>query len=85
MEITLPVLSRLSKKAGIKTISKNCYPLIRELYDEELTRVLNVISVIAEEKDVTTLTEQELNKALELLNINITCSEHIGTTVITKK
>jgi histone H3/H4 len=84
MEITKASLTRLARRAGVKSISKECYKNFRALLVQRMEIVLQTILLISEERQTKILTTLDVYNALNLMGENITCSEELGTMTIEK-
>ena len=60
-------IKRLSDSAGVKSISTDCYDLIRELIEDKLKEVVEISCAIMTEGNSKTLHESDVHHALELL------------------
>lgn len=79
MEITKPSITRISRKAGIKSMSDECYRHVRAIIRAELDSVIRDILVINSQKGTKTILEGDVYDALHLRNSYLTPSENIGT------
>ena len=84
MEISKPSIVRLSRKAGIKSISEECYPYIRGLIYQRLEEIVKKAVVVNKEHDTKTLMVNDIYGALYLQGENITQSSELGTNTIGK-
>lgn len=76
--ITNPAIIRLARKAGIKNFSAGCYPVVGELIEEELKRIIHVIKIVNDERETKTIMKGDVYQAFNLLNEKITHSEHLN-------
>jgi histone H3/H4 len=71
MDITRPCLVRLARRAGIKSLSKDCFPLIREIISARLDKIVKNALVVNEERGTKTLMDTEIYEALAFLGENL--------------
>jgi len=81
---TKPSLSRLSRRAGVKSMSEDCYPLLQKIIKTRLDELVKEMILINLEKGTKTLTEIDVYNALFLEGKNITRSEFLGTKTVPK-
>jgi histone H3/H4 len=84
MELTRPSLTRLSRKAGIKSLSEECYPYIRALIVQRATDIIKNSLIINQQHQTKTLMDSDVYEALALFNENMTQSNDLGTTTLQK-
>lgn len=84
MELSKPSIVRISRKAGIKSISEECYPYIRALIYEKVEDIIKNAVIVNKEHDTKTLMVNDIYKALYLQGENITQSTELGTITIGK-
>lgn len=80
MEIlTKPALTRIARRAGIKSLSDDCFDTIRNLIGIKLTEVIRVIAIVNSEHQTKTIMPNDVYQALHLLNYNVTESNDLNT------
>jgi len=84
MELSKPSIVRLSRKAGIKSISEECYPYIRALIYQRIEDIVKKAVIVNKEHDTKTLMVNDIYGALYLQGENITQSTELGTNTIGK-
>jgi histone H3/H4 len=84
MEITRPSITRLSRLAGVKSISEDCFDEIRDIMLHRLERVVKASLVVNSQKQNKTLMAEDVYDALALMGENLTASSYLGTSSITK-
>jgi histone H3/H4 len=84
MEITRPSITRLSRLAGVKSISEDCYDEIKEIMLHRLQRVVKTSLVVNAQKQNKTLLPEDIYDAIALLGENLAVSNCLGTSSITK-
>lgn len=82
--ITKPSITRLSRQAGVKSMSDNCYNVIREIIVEELNNVLDMALIVNSEHNTKTMMSNDIYEALRLYGYNVAYSQCMGTTTCTK-
>lgn len=81
MEITKPSITRLARKAGVKSISEECFPYIRALLEQRAKEVIRNALIITTTK---TLMPEDIYESLALTGVNLTQSNDLGTTTLAK-
>ena len=84
MEITRPSITRLARKAGIKSISEECYDIIRKIIYQRLDEVICSSMLINSEHQTKTLMVEDIYESLALLGENLTQSNNLGTNTVNK-
>ena len=84
-DITKPSITRLARKAGIKSISEDCFETIRNLVDEKLKEVISVMLIVNAEHNTKTLMVPDVYESLRLLGYNMTESSDIGKSTYASK
>lgn len=77
--ITKPALTRIARRAGIKSLSDDCFDTIRNLIGMKLTEVIKVISIVNSEHQTKTIMSSDVYEALHLMNYNVTESNDLNT------
>ena len=68
-DISKQGIIRLARKAGVKSLSANCIPLMRKLMSEKIEDTLKLIIILS--KNNKTIGVDDLVKALEYDGINL--------------
>ena len=84
MEMTRPSITRLARRAGVKSISEECFISIRALVSQKIHNIIKNALVINSEHQTKTLMADDIYEALALLGENLTQSHDLGTTTIGK-
>jgi histone H3/H4 len=84
MEISRPSITRLSRLAGVKSISDDCYDEIRDIMLYRLDKVVKASLVVNAQRQNKTLMAEDVYDALALMGENLTPSNYLGTSSITK-
>ena len=82
--ITKPSITRLARKAGIKSLSDDSYNSIRNLVKSQLSEIIVAALVVNSEHNTKTLMPDDIYDALHLLGYNVTHSNDLGTTTCSK-
>ena len=83
-DITKPSIARLARRAGVKSVSDDCFPTIRHLISNHLTDVISASIVANSEHQTKTLMADDIYDALSLLGQNVTHSNELGTSTCSK-
>lgn len=84
MEITKPVIIRLARKSGIKSLSDDCYQPIRDIINNKIHEIVRTLIIVNTEHQTKTLMIEDLYNSLKLLNINLTQTTEMGKTKCVK-
>lgn len=82
--ITKPSITRLARKAGVKSISDDCFDVIRALLKSELGEIITASLIVNSEHQTKTLMAEDVYDSLTLLGYNTTHSTELGTTTCSK-
>lgn len=77
MDITKPSITRLSRRAGVKSLSDDCHDVIRKFIEYKLDEVLKVVINVNSEHNTKTIISSDVYDALHLLNHNVTVSNEL--------
>jgi histone H3/H4 len=77
MEITKPSITRLSRRAGVKSLSDECHDTIRKMIETKLDEILKTVITVNSEHNTKTIMTTDVYEALHLLNQNITISNDL--------
>jgi len=66
--ITKPALTRLARKAGVKSMAEDCVPLLQDEIRTKLHEILKIALIMS---DTKMLMEKDVYAALEALGVNI--------------
>lgn len=84
MELTRPSITRLARRAGIKSVSDDCFDLIRAFITIHLNQIIRASLVVNSEHQTKTFMSEDVYEALALSNINLAQSSELGTITINK-
>ena len=76
-KITNPSINRLARRAGVKSLSNDCYDTVRNLIGMELDNIIKTILVVNNTK---TIMVKDVYDALHIMNHNITQSNDLNNT-----
>jgi histone H3/H4 len=83
-QLTKPSITRLARKAGVKSLSDDCYNSIRDLVKSQLSEIIVAALIVNSEHNTKTLMSEDIYDALHLRGYNVTQSNDLGTTTCTK-
>ena len=81
METSKPSITRLARRAGIKSLSESCFPTIRKIMDWKIEEILKTALIINSERQTKTLMTEDLYEAVSLSGVNLTQSSALRTKV----
>jgi histone H3/H4 len=82
--ITKPSITRLARRAGVKSLSDDCYSNIRVIVEEYLSDIIVAALVVNSEHNTKTLMPEDIYEALRLRGYNVTQSQDLGTSTCAK-
>jgi histone H3/H4 len=80
-KITKPSINRIARRAGVKSLSDDCYDTVRNLIGMELNNIIKNIIVINQTKTIMT---KDVYDALHLMNYKVAESLELKTTTCLK-
>jgi len=83
-EMTRPSITRLARRAGVKSISEECFVYIRTLVGQRLHNIIQNGLVINSEHQTKTLMPDDIYEALSMLGENLAQSHDLGTATVNK-
>jgi histone H3/H4 len=78
-KLSKPSINRLAKRAGVKSLSEDCYDTIRNLMGMELNTIIKNIIVVNSNSQTKTIMVKDVYDTLNLMNHNITQSSNLNT------
>lgn len=72
---TRPAITRLARRAGVKSISEDCITPLRNILSMELDRILYTVAVVNQQHTTKTIMPDDVYDALTLLGINVAKTE----------
>ena len=82
--LTKPAITRLARKAGVKSLSEDCYNSINKLVKTQLSEIIVAALVVNSEHNTKTLMPEDIYDAFNLRGYNVTQSNDLGTTTCAK-
>lgn len=83
-DITKPSITRLARRAGVKSVSDDCFHAIRQLIDDRLNELVYTALIVNSEHQTKTLMSDDVYDAFALLGHNVTQSGDLGTSTCGK-
>ena len=83
-DITKPSITRLARRAGVKSVSDDCFDVVRQVIYNRLNEVIQASLVVNSEHNTKTLMSDDVYDALGLLGYNVTQSRELGTSTCSK-
>jgi len=77
--ITKPSMTRLARRAGVKSMSEDCYPVIHQEIGEMIEDIMRVALVVNSTRSTKTLMVEDMYDALRLKGYNVAHSTDMGT------
>lgn len=84
MEITRPSITRLARRAGIKSVSEDCFDHVRVLITTRLDQVIRAALILNSEHQTKTLMPEDVYEGLALTGQNLAQSSDLGTSTVNK-
>jgi len=82
--ITKPSITRLARRAGVKSLSDDCYNNIRDIVNKQLSDIIVAALVVNSEHNTKTLMPEDIYEAFRLRGYNVTQSSELGTSTCAK-
>ena len=82
--IAKPSITRLARRAGVKSVSDDCFPTIRNISYEMLSEVILAALVVNSEHQTKTLMADDIYEALRIKGYNVAHSNDLGVTSCAK-
>lgn len=76
--ITKPSITRLARRAGVKSLSDDCFDPIRNLIGIKLSELIKTTIIVNSEHQTKTVMPNDIYQALHLLNYNVTQSSDLN-------
>lgn len=77
-EITKPSIIRLARRAGVKSISDECFNHIHNIIEQRLTEIISTVLIVNSQHQTKTLMSSDVYDGLYLLGENITQSKDLS-------
>jgi histone H3/H4 len=82
--ITKPSITRLVRKAGVKSMSEDCYPVIRNLIQTIIEDIVSKALIMNSEHSTKTLMNEDIYEALSFMGYNVGRSDCVGSNTLSK-
>ena len=82
--ISKPSITRLARRAGIKSLSNDSYKAINNIIDINLNELLEIILIINSKNNIKTINKNDIYNAFLLKGYNVSYSNDLGTNTFTK-
>jgi len=76
--LTKPSLTRMARRAGVKSLSDDCFEPIRNLIGIKLSELIKTSIIVNSEHQTKTIMPTDIYHALHLLNYNVTQSSDLN-------
>jgi histone H3/H4 len=76
--LSKPAIVKLARRAGVKSLSDDCYNTIRNLVGMKLNEIVRATIVINDNHSTKTIMKNDVYKALECLGYNVTESSELN-------
>jgi histone H3/H4 len=76
--LSKPSITRLARRAGVKSLSDDSYNTIRNLIGMKLNEIINTVIIVNNNHNTKTIMPNDVYKAFELLGYNITESSELN-------
>jgi histone H3/H4 len=77
--ITKPSITRLARRAGVKSLSEDCYQIIHDAIGSTIEDVARVGLLVNASRSTKTLMVEDIHDALRLKGYNVAQSTDLGT------
>lgn len=82
--ITKPSITRLARRAGVKSLSEDCYATVRSLVLRYLTQAISAALIVNSEHNTKTLMVDDIYEGLRLNGFNVARSMDLGRSTCAK-
>ncbi len=79
-DITKPSIRRLAQRGAVKSLSDDCYDVVRSLIAIKTEEVISAAMVVNSENGTKTLMMDDVIEAMRLLGYNVTESDDLEAT-----
>lgn len=74
--VTRPAIVRISRRAGVKSVSDDCFPVIRGVIHDKIDEIIRTALLVNSEHQTKTLMPEDIYGALRLSGYKVArCSE----------
>ncbi len=74
---TKPSITRLARRAGVKSMSDDCVDTIRSLIGVELNEIIRMAVILNEQNSTKTVMTDDVYNALKFLDMNVARSDEM--------
>ena len=78
--VTKPAMVRIARTAGVKSVSDDCFPVIRSVIYDKLDEIVKASLVMNSEHQTKTLMPEDIYGALRIKGHKVARSAEIGNT-----
>ena len=82
--ITKPAITRLARRAGVKSVSDDSFDLVRNNVEDLITEIVANAMVVNSERKTKTLMVDDVYSALSMMNYNVARTSDLGTSTCAK-
>ena len=82
IELSKSSITKLARRAGVKSLSEETYNTIRSLIGIKLKDVIKATVIVNDSHQTKTIMGNDVYKALNMLNYNITQSDNLNSNKI---
>jgi histone H3/H4 len=82
--ITKPSITRLARRAGVKSVSDDCFDTIRCVISNKLHELISAVLIVNSEHQTKTLMSDDVHDSFKLIGENVTQSSDLGTNTCSK-
>ena len=76
--LTKPALTRIARRAGVKSLSDDCFEPMRNLIGIKLSELIKTSIIVNSEHQTKTIMPNDIYQALHILNYNVTESSDLN-------
>lgn len=76
--LSKPAIIKLARRAGVKSLSDDCYNTVRNLVGMKLNEVIRAVIIVNDNHSTKTIMKNDVYKALEILGYNVTESSELN-------
>jgi histone H3/H4 len=84
MDINKPSITRLARRAGVKSVSEDCFNIVRGLIVTELEEIIRLTMIVNSEHQTKTLMPDDIYEAISFNGENLSRSSELGTSTCSK-
>jgi histone H3/H4 len=78
-DITKPSVTRLARRAGVKSMADDCFETTRDIMGDKLAEIIKVSLIVNSEHQTKTLMPDDIYQALRILGHNVSQSSDLST------